>query len=33
LWFLEQSGAESIQTNRISTEQICVQILKNQLAG
>lgn len=29
-WFLEKLGADSIQVNRLSTEQICVQILKNQ---
>jgi len=29
-WYLEKLGAESIQTNRLSTEQICVQILKSQ---
>lgn len=29
-WFLEKLGADSIQANRLSTEQICVQILKSQ---
>ena len=29
LWFLEKSSAESIQVNRLATEEICVHILKN----
>lgn len=29
--FLEQAGAETIQTNRLSMEQICVQIIKGRL--
>ncbi|PCJ25557.1 MAG: hypothetical protein COA96_06970 [SAR86 cluster bacterium] len=31
IWYLEKLGAESVQSNRISTEQICVQILKHQV--
>jgi ABC-2 type transport system ATP-binding protein len=31
LLFLEQAGAEAVQSSRLSIEQICVQILKSQL--
>ena len=33
LWFLEQRGVESIETSKLSTEQICVHILRSQTKG